>query len=96
MLGARHTTLVYTDHEALVMTLNSSTSANGWIAGYQSRFEEMNIMYCHMPGCENINADCLSYLPVAQLDPAETFGYHRGIDVCVGFDQEENVRSCRT
>lgn len=56
----------------------------------------MNIGYCHIPGCENVIADSLSHFPLTQLDSAEPLEYHRGIDVCVRSNQEEeHVRSCR-
>lgn len=47
VFGAKYPVLVHTDHQALVTALRGEPP--GRIAGWQSRFKELDLKYLHVP-----------------------------------------------
>ena len=61
-MGSPFSTIVYTDHQALVSLLKKD-DAHGRIARWQVRLSEYDVEYQHISGAENLLADGLSRMP---------------------------------
>ena len=62
VLGSPFSTIVYTDHQALVSLLKKD-DAHGRIARWQVRLSEYDVEYQHISGAANLLADGLSRMP---------------------------------
>ena len=79
IMGSPHPTKVYTDHDALVTTLESGTDSHGKIARWLDRLTEYDIEVHHRPGKSNLVciADGLSRLPGSLQDEPVRFDTER-------------------
>jgi len=66
ILGSPFSTIVYTDHQALVSLLKKD-DAHGRIARWQVRLSEYDVEYHHVSGVENRLADGLSRMPLVGI-----------------------------